>query len=364
MVQRLVGDPYQQQSCLHVQCFARPAAGQCLSTQTHTRTPHHPPHLAACRLINKAEQELAATEEKEQKAAERKQALEAAFGTASKGSQKKAADTLKERARMRKVLDKVRRGWGALGRWAWREQWATGCRLVVVRAQSAVGQQGQGWLASALHSRVWGVVCKLPFLITAALPHFTPLRSRWGWCASAPGPRPSRARATCRSGPSTPHPTSSQVRWGSAGGSAGGGPPAAGTCCGFGMSHGCCPVSERTAVNLLPPNLAVLATCAPAEPTTVPCHACPALQATCWPPTSPPAPATCSSPSTSGSRRARCGLAVGGSLGMLHRIELKGSGPARRCRHIALPGPSASRPAVDTCMLHPCCRPPSRWRSR
>ncbi|KAI7843775.1 hypothetical protein COHA_002673 [Chlorella ohadii] len=66
--------------------------------------------LFPVRLIQKAEQELAATEERDQRQEERKQALEAAFGMPSKARKQKADDTLKERARMRKVLDKVKVG--------------------------------------------------------------------------------------------------------------------------------------------------------------------------------------------------------------------------------------------------------------
>lgn len=66
--------------------------------------------LFPIQLIKKAEEELAATEEKDARQEERKQALEAAFGMPSQARKQKAADTLKERARMRKVLDKVKVG--------------------------------------------------------------------------------------------------------------------------------------------------------------------------------------------------------------------------------------------------------------
>lgn len=78
----------------------------CRIDPTSHQLPSLPPN--ARRLIKKAEEELAATEEKDARQEERKQALEAAFGMPSQARKQKAADTLKERARMRKVLDKVR----------------------------------------------------------------------------------------------------------------------------------------------------------------------------------------------------------------------------------------------------------------
>lgn len=83
-------------------------ASCCIDPTSH-QLPSLPPN--ARRLIKKAEEELAATEEKDARQEERKQALEAAFGMPSQARKQKAADTLKERARMRKVLDKVRRRW-------------------------------------------------------------------------------------------------------------------------------------------------------------------------------------------------------------------------------------------------------------